>query len=257
MIAVELSKSPGVALVEREKRVEIMEEMKFALSGLATDTDRQVEVGKMLAADFLVFGEIVDMPPQLLISVRMTGVESGEIVFREKLTEKAGNYEYISGFFASTILDHFEVRVAETTTKKTEEKWEKNEEAVVAFSRALAAYDKGEKEEAKEELKTAKKIDPDYDAAQVYLDKLTTNTTKFKVKTEPFYSYQNPAYLGIMRTDNLHLLFGQPLVPANWFGDIENLNFFATGINNSYITETQTSRSYSTAVSHGETKHPI
>ena len=214
MIAVELSKSPGVALVEREKRVEIMEEVKFALSGLAEDTDRQVEVGKMLAADYLVFGEIVDMAPQLLISVRMTGVESGEIVFREKLTEKAGNYEYISGYFASALLDHFNVRVAEITTKKTEEKREKDEDAVLAFSRAIDAYDKGEKEKAKAELKTAKKIAPDYDAAQVYINKLTTNTTKFKVKTEPFYSYQNPAYLGIMRTDNLHLLASYRFYPA-------------------------------------------
>ncbi len=173
MIAVELSKSPGVALVEREKRVEIMEEVKFALSGLAEDTDRQVEVGKMLAADYLVFGEIVDMAPQLLISVRMTGVKSGEIVFREKLTEKAGNYEYISGYFASALLDHFNVRVAETTAKKT----------------------------------------------------------------EPFYSYQNPAYLGIIRTDNLYLLASLPLLPGHVVGFYEYLNIMPIPESDVYITE--------------------
>ncbi len=210
MIAMELANSPGVALVDREQRTELMEEMKFAHSGVAEETERQIELGRMLAADYIVFGEIVDMAPQLLISIRVTGVDSGEVVYQDNVTERPGRYEYISGYFASKILDHFDVRVARSTEKKVEEKEEKQEAAVVAFSRALAAYDKGEEEEAKKELVEAKRIDPDYEAAQTYLDKLITNTTKFKVKTEPFYSYQNPAYLGIMETDNLHLVMSQP-----------------------------------------------
>ena len=224
MIAMELANSPGVALVDREQRMELMDEMKFAHSGVAEETERQLEFGKMLAADYIIFGEIIDMDPQLLISIRVTGVDSGEVVYQDNLTERPGRYEYISGYLASAILDHFDVRVAQSTEKKVEEKQEKKEEAVVAFSRALAAYDKGEEEEAKKELVTAKKLDPEYEAVQVYLNKLITNTTKFKVKTEPFYSYQNPAYLGIMKTDNIHFLFSSPLVPFYLFGEIEHLN---------------------------------
>jgi TolB-like protein len=203
MIAVELAKSPDLTLVEREKRVELMNEMKFALSGLAEDRQKQIEVGNMLAADYLVFGEIVDMKPQLLISMRMTDVESGEVVFREKLTERPGAYEYISGYFASAILDHFDVKVAKSTEKKTEEKREKKEEAVVAFSRAIEAYDRNEEEEAKKELVQAKKFDPDYEAAQVYLQKLVSNTAKFKMVPEAYYAMQNPAYLGVVNRDRL------------------------------------------------------
>ena len=224
MIAMELANSPGVALVDRKQRTELMEEMKFALSGLADDTERKMEVGRMLAADYIVFGEIVDMAPQLLISIRVTGVDSGEVVYQDNVTERPGRYEYISGYFASKILDHFDVRVARSTEKKVEEKKEKQEEAVVAFSRALAAYDKGEEEEAKKELVEAKRIDPDYEAAQTYLDKLITNTTKFKVKTEPFYSYQNPAYLGIMETDNIQTVYSSQLVPFYIKEGIWNVN---------------------------------
>ena len=160
MITMELANSPGVALVDREQRTELMEEMKFALSGLADDTERQIELGMMLAADYIVFDEIVDMAPQLLISVRVTGVVSGEVVYQDNVTERPGRYEDISGYFASNILDHFDVKVARSTEKKVEEK-----EAVVAFSRALAAYDTGEEEEAKKELVEAKRIDPGYEAA--------------------------------------------------------------------------------------------
>ena len=213
MIAVELSKSPEVSLVEREERVELMKEVKFALSGLAEDSEKQVQVGRMLSADYLVFGEIVDMAPQLLISIRVTEVESGEVVFREKLAERPGRYEYISGYFASSILDHFEVKVAESTEKKTEEKREKDEEAVVAFSRAIEAYDRDEKEEAKKELEKAKRIDPGYEAAKVYLRKLESISPKFRVETDYYAPTINPAYLAMMDGDMMYVWSGFAIYP--------------------------------------------
>jgi len=80
MIAVELAKSVGVDLIEREKRAEVLEEIEFALSDLA-DATKQVEVGKMLAAKYLVFGEIIDMDKEVLISLRMIDVESTRVVW--------------------------------------------------------------------------------------------------------------------------------------------------------------------------------
>jgi len=79
MIAVELAKSTGLDLIEREKRAEILEEIEFALSHLA-DTTKQVEVGKMLAAKYLVFGEIIEMDKEVLISLRMVDVETAKVV---------------------------------------------------------------------------------------------------------------------------------------------------------------------------------
>jgi TolB-like protein len=215
MIAVELAKSPDVVLVDREKRVELMEEMEFALSGLAEDTEKQVRVGKMLAADYLVFGEIVDMAQQLLISVRVTGIESGEVVFRDTLTEKAGNYDYIAGYFAAAILDHFEVKVAASTEKKTAQKVEKDVEAVVAFSRAIEAYDRDDREAAKRELKTAKRIDPEYEAAQLYLNKLEIIAPKFRVETEFYAPTTNPAYLGFIEADTTYFWSGSSIPPPD------------------------------------------
>jgi len=90
MIAVELSKSVDIRMVEREQRTELINEMKFALSGLAEDKEKQLEMGRLLAADYILFGEIVDMTPQLMISIRITAVETGEVVFREKISERPG-----------------------------------------------------------------------------------------------------------------------------------------------------------------------
>jgi TolB-like protein len=50
-----------------------------ALSDLA-DSQTQLEVGKLLAAKYMVYGEIIDMGKKVLISLRMIDVESGEVI---------------------------------------------------------------------------------------------------------------------------------------------------------------------------------
>lgn len=79
MIAVELRKSPDITLIEREKHTVLVEEMEFSLSDLA-DSTTQVEVGRMPAAGYVVFGALIDMGTELLISMRMVDVGSEEIV---------------------------------------------------------------------------------------------------------------------------------------------------------------------------------
>jgi TolB-like protein len=238
MIAVELRKSPGIELIEREQRTQILEEMAFALSDLA-DSDQQLELGKLLAAGYIVFGEIIDMGREVLISLRMIDVQSGEIVWNEKLTEKLSKYDYISGYFAGSILTYLDVGISKTTAAKTEQSKEKSEDVVVALSRAIDHYDKQETEQAKEELSVAKRLDPRSEATAYYLAKLVVNTTKFKVLLEPYFSYQNPAFLGIIRTDSIH--FSGTVPPAYSFANINRMQI--DGLNmtsfadNKYINE--------------------
>ncbi len=212
MIAVELRKSPGVTLIEREKRVELLKEMEISLSDLA-DSDTQMEVGKLLAASHMIFGELIDMSGVFLISLRMTDVESGKVIWSEKLTEKLSNYDYISGFFTESILEHLNIKVAESTLVKKEEKQEKKEEVVIAFSKAIDHYDKKDIEKAKQELNKAKRLDPKSEAVKVYLNKLTMNTSRFRVESVRYASYQNPAYLPMIKSDRL-LFLGTGSMPS-------------------------------------------
>jgi len=52
------------------------------------DEAHQVELGKLMAADYIVFGEIIDMGNSLLVSVRMADVATTEIVWEDSLMEK-------------------------------------------------------------------------------------------------------------------------------------------------------------------------
>jgi TolB-like protein len=207
MIAVELAKATGVNLIEREKRAEVLEEIEFALSDLA-DTTKQVEVGRMLAAKYLVFGEIIDMDGEVLISLRMVDVESAIVVWNKQIVARITNYDYITGYFTMSILEHLGLPVPSSTIAKVESIEEKNEDAVVAFSKAVDAYDRKETAEATKELARARRIDPDNEAVRVYLSKLLVNLSKFKVEAAAMQlPRQNPAYLGILQYAQVSVLW--------------------------------------------------
>lgn len=210
MIAVELRKSPKITLIERDKRTELLEEMEMALSDVA-DPEAQLVVGRLLAADYILFGELIDMDAQVLVSLRMIDVETGEVVWNEKLTAKISKYDYITGYFTKSILGSFNLKASQSTVVKAAKEEEKDEEAVVAFSKAIDYYDKNEKRSAKKELAQAKKIDPRSDAVKSYLLKLEGVSPKFRVELERHASTYNPASLGMLRQDEAHIWSGMPI----------------------------------------------
>lgn len=183
MVAIELVKSKSITLVDRKKRTKLMGELEFALSDLA-DTDSQIELGWMLAADYMTFGDLIDMDQKLLISMKMIDVLTGEVVWAGKLLENLSSYEYISGYFAGSILRSLDAEVAQTTEQKVQVKQTKNEEAVLACSKAIDLYDRKETTRAKRELVRARTIDPDSEAVQVYIRKLATSSPKFQVEID-------------------------------------------------------------------------
>ena len=207
LVASELRKSARIKLLEREQTVRILEEQEFSLSDMAS-TESQVRVGMLMSADRIVFGEIIDMGNVLLISLRMANVETGEIVWQEEITERLRTYNYIAAYFAKSILTELELGVETSIVKKVEAKEEKDEQAIIRLSEGIDAYDRGDEAEAEKALKIAKRIDPKNETVDYYLAELVTNTAKFKVVTEPYYSYQNPAYLGLLKTDRFHCASG-------------------------------------------------
>ena len=157
----------------------IIEVLELSHSGLLDDS-QQVAIGKLMAANYIVFGEIVDVVTSLLVSVRMADVTTGEVVWEDSLMEKLETYDYIGAYFARSILTELALDVEEETVTKVETKEVKQEEAIVALSTGIDAYDKGEEEKAKEELKTIQKLDPTNEVARLYLSKLQALSPKFR-----------------------------------------------------------------------------
>jgi TolB-like protein len=214
LVAFELNKSKAVKLLEREEIKKILEEQELSLSDLTDDT-KQVKIGAMLSAEKIVFGEVIDMGNILLISLRMADIETGEIVWQDRITEKLETYDYIGAYFAKSILQELGAGVEDTTIQKIEKKEKKKGEAVIKISEGIDAYDKGDKEKAKKELEKAKKIDPESEVAKYYLSKIETISPKFRIETELYATTYNPASLGFIERDNIFFWAGGSSDPPN------------------------------------------
>ncbi len=205
LVAGELRKSGKTTIVEREQMNEIIAEQKLSLTGLM-DAGNQVLIGKMLAAEYLVVGEIIDMGAAgILVSVRMVNVETGAVVWQDEKQDKLAVYDFIGAYFAKSLLDSLSVSVSLETVAKIDRKEEKAPEAIIKTSEGIDAYDRKDTATAKKALDEAKTIDPGNEVAAEYLAKLSLNTAKFKVSLEPYYSDQNPGTLAFQGTDQLYL----------------------------------------------------
>jgi len=76
---VSLSKTPGLALVERSRLDAVRAEQNLLRQGLL-DTDAAIEVGKLLGAQYMIIGQVIPMSAQAIIFARVIHVQTGEIV---------------------------------------------------------------------------------------------------------------------------------------------------------------------------------
>ena len=95
----------------------MLKEQEFSLSDMA-DHQSQIQIGKLLSAQYIVLGDIIDLVEALLISVRLVDVTSGEIILTEEITGKIENYDFIGAYFAKSVLTQFGAEIFESTEQK-------------------------------------------------------------------------------------------------------------------------------------------
>ncbi len=219
LLAGELRKSAKAKLIEREQLNKILEAQEMSLSDL-TDPKDQIQIGKLLSAQFLIVGQMIDMAGNFIISVRMVDTTTGEIVWEDNLNAKLDSYDYIGAYFAKSILTHFGASSVASIDRKIEAKQAKREDAIIALASGVDAFDRNDTAAAKTSLEKAKALDPVSEVAAYYLAKIVLNTTKFQIAAESYYTFQNPAYLSLLKTDKLYFGMSVPVTgftgPAYW-----------------------------------------
>ena len=230
-VSVELSGTPGLTLVDREKRNAVLDETKFGMSGLADDKTR-TELGKLLSVNYLLSGMILDLQGMLVVTCELVSVETGEIIVHEKADGKVSDYDKITKTLADAVVSGLglkkEVKAvkAEEKPKQTTEK--EAEKVLASFSQAVDAYDAGDTETAKKKLEVAASIDKSNKAVKVYMNKLYINTSKFKVVPFAYFPEGNPASLGLIKRDTLGFNIFVGLL-ADQYKDIEGAWYLLAG----------------------------
>ncbi len=224
MVAVNLAASHSIELIDRASRDEILKEQEFSLSG-AADASKQLEIGRLLAARYILSGEVLDMDSAVLVSCKITSTETGAIVWFDKNLGPLADYDGISRKLAASALAGLglspggNVAVAPPVSGSPTVPATKAvslEAVILGFSRAVDHFDKGELTEAVTELKAAREIDPNNAAINYYLAKLTGSSPRFQVDLERFAPVYNPASLGFLEQGAVY----------GWFS---NANTYALG----------------------------
>jgi TolB-like protein len=205
-VAVELAAVKDITLVEREKRNAVLEEQKFALSGLV-DESTGVEIGNLLAANYLVSGSIFDMFGQLAVTVKLVDVEKGSVAVNAQADGEPKQYKRMVGELSQAILSSLgfaEAAIPEAEAAPAELENEEADTVLASFSKAVDAVDNDNIDEARENLNRAKKIDKTNRAVQYYLNKLFLASPKFNVELIFYAPSYNPAYLGFIEKDRMY-----------------------------------------------------
>lgn len=78
MAMLEITKHKTLQVIERDRLDMILEEQKLALSDLM-DTSNAIEIGKLLTANYILTGSVIEMPGSVVIFGRIINVETAEI----------------------------------------------------------------------------------------------------------------------------------------------------------------------------------
>jgi hypothetical protein len=88
LLLYDLTRTPGVALIDRSSLDRVLAEQELQLSGLIDDRGSALKVGGLLGADFLIYAEYVAFASEALVTVRVTSVASGRA---GAFTERGGS----------------------------------------------------------------------------------------------------------------------------------------------------------------------
>jgi len=94
MLSAEINQTVGqtgnVLVVERQKLLMILEELRLGSSSLAEESTR-LKVGRMLGAREMIFGDYMVIGPTMRIDLRRVDVETGRVLKTAKQTADAGD----------------------------------------------------------------------------------------------------------------------------------------------------------------------
>jgi curli biogenesis system outer membrane secretion channel CsgG len=167
MLATEMMRNPRVRIVERDQIKQLIEEQKLGLSDL-TDPSTAVELGRLLGAEYMLFGTYTDVYGTLRVDVRVVNVETGELERAQEVTDKREALFQSVQTLAERLFEDLDLESDERAPAAAPIP----ARAAIYFSRGLGYEDRGEAEKAAEMFRQALEIHPEYAEAREHLEAL-------------------------------------------------------------------------------------
>jgi len=175
MLISDLLGTPAIRVVERDRLQEVMTELKLQAT-TKIDATSAVKAGKLLGARYLVVGGYFDVMQAFRVDARVIDVETGKVMFSAGANGKPDEFLTLEQKLAGELAHYFATSLpaVKAQTKRTPVKPPAALKAktVIEYGKALDALDAGDKKAAKRRLDNVVKDQPDFQLAQLDVDKL-------------------------------------------------------------------------------------
>ena len=147
MMITDLSASPDLKVVEREKMQDVLNEQNMQHSALF-DSTTAVRAGRLLGAQYIATGSLAASSPQIRIDMRVIRVETGEIIKTAKVTGPEDKFFDLEQQLADHVLKDLDVAMSPESAAEMRKRQEANRQmgfdSFMALSGALASMDAGD-----------------------------------------------------------------------------------------------------------------
>jgi len=175
MLISDLLGTPTIRVVERDRLQEVIAELKLQATN-KIDQTTAVKAGKLLGARYLVLGGYFDVMRTFRADARVVEVETGKVLFSVGATGKPEDFLSLEQKLAGDLGRYFATKLPQpkAVTKRPTPKPPAALKAatLLEYGKALEAIDSGDKKAAKDSLEKVVKDQPDFQLAQLDLDKL-------------------------------------------------------------------------------------
>jgi TolB-like protein len=173
MLISDLVATPAIRVVERDRLQEVMAELKLQAS-TKIDQTTAVRAGKLLGARYLVVGGYFDVMKQFRADARVVDVETGKVMFSAGATGKPDDFLALEQKLAGDLNGYFATSLppVKAAIKAVKPPAKLKAATLIAYGKALDALDAGDKKAARARLDQVVKDQPDFQLAQLDVDKL-------------------------------------------------------------------------------------
>ena len=168
----ELSRNPGLRLVERSETQRLLDEQDLAETG-RVDAATAAEIGSLVGARYMIMGTFIDYYGKFRIDARIVDVETSEILTVVKAGPKDRQELYeLLRVLARDIQEQAQLPPLPTEVANAGGTRAVPTEALTYYGRALLYHDRGNTTKAVEFYQRAIEVFPDYTEAKEGLRKV-------------------------------------------------------------------------------------
>jgi len=140
-----LAEVPSIQLVEGDRLQDLVEEMDRQQTDRFDPTTAQ-ELGRLIGAEYVVFGSIAAIEPRVRLDTRIVQVNSGENVKTAEVSGGENDLFELQEKLADELISGIEISLSPEEREKLRARQEQNRinevETMLAFSDALALMDR-------------------------------------------------------------------------------------------------------------------